>query len=334
MRALIIGGTRNLGPSIVAALREEGYRVTVFNRGQTPDELPGDIERLHGDRSNIAQLGKAVAGREFDLVVDTTLYTGPEAEAVIDLFSGRTGRYFFLSTGQVYLVRTAVQRPFQEADYAGPVMPEPPQSDESEHRNWAYGFHKRAAEDAFALAWAEREFPFTSLRLPMVNSERDSYERIYGYFLRLEDGGPILLPDDGGLPLRHVYGEDVVRATMRIAKSDAGKGEAYNIGQDETVSLEEFLRLLAGLMQRPLTIVRLPRARLERAGLLPHCSPFSDPWMSALDNARSKRELGMKYTRLNIYLRKLVEFYQSSPRRAIAGLARRKEESSLAAAAR
>jgi nucleoside-diphosphate-sugar epimerase len=332
MRALVIGGTRNLGPVIVGSLREDGYDVTVFNRGQTPDDLPGDVERLHGDRSDKAQLSKAIAGREFDLVVDTTLYTGADAEAAIDLFAGRTGRYLFLSTGQVYLIRTPVQRPFKEADYAGPLMQEPPQSDESEHRNWAYGFHKRAAEDVFAHAWDVSKFPFTSLRLPMVNSERDHYERIYGYFRRLEDGGPVLMPDDSGLSLRHVYGGDVARAIARIAKTDLGKGEAYNIGQDETVSLEEFLSMLAGFMQRPLSLARLPRARLEREELLPHCSPFSDPWMSALDNTRSKRELSVEYTPLNTYLHKLVEFFQSLPRRTIAGYSRRKEE--LAAAAR
>lgn len=333
MRALVIGGTRNLGPGIVRALLDNGYTVAVFNRGQTPDDLPGEIERLHGDRSDATQLGKAITGREFDLVIDTTLYTGAEAEAVIDLFSGRTGRYLFLSTGQVYLVRTGVQRPFKETDYPGPVMPEPPPSDEFEHRNWAYGFHKRAAEDAFTRACAESRFPFTSLRLPMVNSERDHYERIYGYFLRLEDGGPILIPDDAGLSLRHVYGEDVVQAIVRIAKSDLGRGKAYNIGQDETVSLEEFLIMLAGFMQRPLKSARLPRARLEQDqyGLLPSCSPFSDTWMSALDNTRSKSELGLEYTPLKVYLRKLVEFFQSSPRRAIAGYSRRKDELSVAA---
>jgi nucleoside-diphosphate-sugar epimerase len=213
-------------------------------------------------------------------------------------------------------------------------MQEPSQADEFEHRNWAYGFHKRAAEDAFARAWAERKFPFTSLRLPMVNSERDHYERIYGYFLRLDDGGPMLLPDDAGLPLRHVYGDDVVHSIVRIANSDLGRGEAYNIGQDETLSLEEFLRLLGGIMQRPPTIIRLPRARLERDGLLPYCSPFSDPWMSALDNARSKREFGMEYTPSNIYLRRLVEFFQAWPRRAIAGYAQRRKELGFIAAAR
>jgi len=330
MRSLIIGGTRNLGPSIARALLRQGYKVAVFNRGVTHDDLPPEIERLRGDRGQAAQLRDALGAREFDLVVDTTLYCGAEAQAIADLLRDRAGRYIFLSTGQVYLVRVGVNRPFKEADYPGELMAEPPAGDESDHRNWLYGFDKRQAEDALARAWEAHRFPFTSLRLPMVNSERDHYNRIYGYFLRLQDGGPVLLPDAPGLPLRHVYGEDVVQAIMRLSGSDRGKGQAYNIGQDETVSLEEFLRMLAACMQRPLHLVRAPRRKLEEAGLLPGCSPFSDPWMSALDNARAKHELGMAYTPLKEYLVKLVEFFKLAPPRTVAGYQRRAAELAMA----
>src|SRR5262249_34120082 len=128
------------------------------------------------------------------------------------------------------------------------------------------------------------KFPYTSFRLPMVNSERDHYDRIYGYFLRLQDGGPILVPEGESLPVRHVYGEDVVQAILRLASGEVGKGRAYNIGQDETLSLEQFLNMLAELMGRPLKRVRVPRKDLVRDSLLPYCSPFSGEWMSSLDN--------------------------------------------------
>jgi nucleoside-diphosphate-sugar epimerase len=330
MRSLIIGGTRNLGPSIVAALLKKEYKVAVFNRGQTQDDLPAEVERLCGDRSDPAQLRAALAGREFELVVDTTLYSGPDAEATADLLKDRVGRYIFLSTGQVYLVRVGVDRPFKETDYPGELMAEPAREDESEHRNWLYGFDKRQAEDVLARAWQAHKFPFTSLRLPMVNSERDHYNRIYGYSLRLQDGGPILIPDGDGLTLRHVYGEDVVQAIVRLARADGGKGQAYNISQDETVLLEEFLRMLAECVQRPLRLARVPRGKLKEAGLLPGCSPFSDPWMSALDNTRSKRELGMAYTPLKEYVTKLVEFFGSMPPRTVAVYEHRAAELSLA----
>ena len=330
MRSLIIGGTRNLGPSIVHALLRRGDEVAVFNRGQTRDDLPEEVERLRGDRTDPEQLRRGLGGREFDLVVDTTLYTGAEAEAVVELFADRAGRYIFLSTGQVYLVRTGVKRPFKEEDYAGPVMAEPPKSNTSDYENWLYGFDKRAAEDVFARAWEERKFPFTSLRLPMVNSERDHYDRMYGYFLRIQDGGPILIPEGDGAPVRHVYGGDVVQAIMLVAENDLSKGCAYNIGQDETLSLAEFLELLARLMHCPLKIVRVPREELVRQALLPQCSPFSGLWMSSLENARGKAELGIEYTPVASYVKNLVDYFQAMPKRNIEGYEKRAQELKLA----
>lgn len=210
-------------------------------------------------------------------------------------------------------------------------MPEPSRENESDHSNWLYGHGKRQAEDFFARAWKERGFPYTSLRLPMVNSERDHYHRIYGYILRLHDGSPILVPDGPGLPLRHVYGEDVVRAITSTIENEGGTGKAYNIGQDESVSLEEFLKMLSALTGQALKISRLPREALERTRLLPECSPFSGRWMSALDNTHSKVELGIEYTPLPVYLEKLVRFFLSSPLRPVQEYARRRDELTLAA---
>jgi nucleoside-diphosphate-sugar epimerase len=332
MQVLIIGGTRNLGPSIVQAFLQGGHEVTVFNRGLTADDLPSHVERLRGDRTTPGALPAALGERSFDLVVDTTLYTGPEAQAAITHFAERVGRYIFLSTGQVYLVRTGVARPFREQDYPGPVMPRPAEHEESDLRNWLYGIEKRQVEDAMVSAWHDSGFPFTSLRLPMVNSERDNYDRIYGYFLRLEDGGPILVPDDQSLTLRHVYGADVVQAILRLVNGDVGKGTAYNIGQDESLSLADFLRLLADYARRPLKMVSVRRADLDKANLLPQCSPFSGSWMSSLDNSRSKLELGMTYTPMETYVRELVALFQAAPRRAIPGYARRSEELAIASA--
>ena len=301
----------------------------MFNRGQTSDDLPNEIERLRGDRTNPEQLKQVLGGRDFDLVIDTTLYTGAEAEAVVELFSGRAGCYTFLSTGQVYLVRLGLSRPYKEGDYPGPVMPAPARND-PQYESWLYGVDKRAAEEVFTRAWQEHKFPFTSLRLPMVNSERDHYDRIYGYFLRLKDGGPILLPEGEGLPLRHVYGADVVQAIMRASAGGPSEGCAYNISQEETLSLQSFLELLAELVQSRLQIVRFPREKLEHEGLLPDCSPFSGSWMSSLDNRRSKEELGMVYTPLRDYLSKLVSYFQSAPRREIQGYKQRARELELA----
>jgi nucleoside-diphosphate-sugar epimerase len=310
VRILIIGGTRNLGHFLTLELLEAGHQVTLFNRGRTPDELPPDIERLRGDRSRPAQLEAALRGREFEAVVDTTLYNGPDAEALVRLLDGRVGQVIFLSTGQVYLVRANAQHPCKESDYDGPVMAAP-QEDSRDYPDWLYGIEKRQAEDVFMAAWAEDRFPVTTLRLPMVNSERDHHSRIHGYLLRLKDGGPILLPDRPHLPLRHVYGHDVVKAIIHLLETGAGKGQAYNISQEETISIDDFLALLADLSGNPLRIKRVAPETLEAHNLIPACSPFSDPWMSELDNQLSKTALGLTYTPLPLYLEKIVKYYAS-----------------------
>jgi hypothetical protein len=57
------------------------------------------------------------------------------------------------------------------------------------------------------LAYRERGFPVTVIRLPMVN-------------------GPILIPEVPHLELRHVYGGDVLRGIAGLATTDVGVGEA------------------------------------------------------------------------------------------------------------
>ncbi len=312
MNILIIGGTRNLGYFLTHDLLKAGHRVTVLNRGKTRDELPKEVERLRADRTQPRQIQEALAGRDFDVVVDTALYNGVDAETIVRLLSGRTGHYIFISTGQVYLVREGVERPFSEDDYEGRVMPAP-KANTFGHEEWLYGVEKRQAEDTLAEAWATQRFPYTALRLPMVNSERDHFNRLYGYLLRLKDGGPILVPETPDHPLRHVYVGDVIKAISILVNSRQGQGRAYNISQDETVSLSEFLAMVGEIMGIEPQVVSVRRSLLEANGFLPDCSPFSERWMSELTNERSKAELGMTYTPLRTYLGKLVAYYGSNP---------------------
>lgn len=325
MDVLIIGGTRNMGHFLTHALREAGHVVTVLNRGKTRDELPLHVERLRADRTEPEQLKSVLAQRHFDAVVDTTLYTAMEAHAVVDLLRERTEHYIFISSGQVYLVREGLNRPFKESDYPGRLMPTP-KPDTFAHAEWRYGIGKREAEDALRKAWEEHAFPVTTLRLPMVNSERDPLFRLYNYVLRLRDGGPILTPMTPNFPLRHVYGGDVVNAIVRIVEAGLGKGRAYNISQEETVSLDEFLGMVGEIMDIRPRIVRLPRATLEANGFLPECSPFSERWMSELDNSLSKTELGVTYTPLETYLRQIVRYYLEHMPPKPSGYRRRKAE--------
>lgn len=307
---LIIGGTRNMGYYLAQKLIESDYNLTLLNRGITPDDLPDTVHRLHADRTDTNQLRRALLAKSFDIVIDFVMFRGEEADDILSILQGHVGHYIFISTGQVYLVREGIKRPFREADYDGRLMPSPKENTFA-YEEWNYGMQKREAEDKLRNAWEQSQFPYTILRLPMVNSGRDQFNRFYNYYLRLEDGGQVLVPETPNYRLNHVYALDVVEAIYHLVKTGQGIGQTFNIAQDESVSLDEFLSIMGSIMGMKPQIIRLKRSELEANGFLPDCSPFSERWMSELDNTLSKDVLGIKYTSLPDYLTELVKFYRT-----------------------
>ncbi len=326
---LIIGGTRNLGYQLTHRLLEAGHTITVLNRGVSPDDLPDVVHRLHADRTDASQLRRALLAKSFDVVVDFVLLNGDEAYEVVNLFRDNVDHYIMMSTGQVYLVREDIERPFKESEYRGRLIPEPKDVTFA-HEEWVYGMNKRKAEDVLMQAWEAFQFPYTTLRLPMVNSLRDPFQRLYAYVLRLQDGGPILVPETPSYPMNHIYDEDVIEATHHIIDRGVGKGKAYNLSQDESLTIDEFLQELGDVMGVTPHIIRYKYTELQAQGFLPDCSPFTERWMSQLDNSLSKIDLGITYTPFREYLEVLVDHYLTAKPPASAGYARRHAEKQFA----
>ncbi len=331
MDVLVIGGTRFMGYGLVWRLLAGGHQVTVLNRGLTPDPFGERVQRLHGDRTT-SGVARLLEGRRFDAAVDMTAYQGRDvADVVAALGEGGVGHYVLISTGQVYLVRADCPRPAREDDYAGPVIAAPEAA--ADRSEWDYGMGKRAAEDVLHEAWSARRFPGTVLRLPVVNGERDPTRRLESYLWRLLDGGPLLVPAGTvAAPLRHVYARDVVRTIDGLLGRADTFGRAYNLCQEEAPALPELLRLLAGVMGAPARVVEVPAPEIEAAGLTPRgVSPFSSRWISYIDPARAKVELGFRATPLPQAMESIVaSFLAHLPEAAPESYAHRARERALA----
>jgi nucleoside-diphosphate-sugar epimerase len=329
VHVLVVGGNRFVGYELAWRLLAGGHRLTLFNRGSRPDPFGDRVERLRGDRTQ-GDFGRLLGERRFDAVVDFAVFRGEEAAEAVGALRDRAGHYVMISTGQVYLVREPRPSPAREVDYDGSLMAEPPAGKEREE--WDYGMGKRAAEDVLAEAWARDRFPSTRLRLPMVNGERDYYRRLESYLWRLLDGGPIILPDGGERPIRHVYGAAVARAIATMLGRADTFGEAYNLAQDETPTLREMLTITAELLGAPLRFVPLLAPDIQAAGLdVAAVSPFSGRWMSFLDPRRAKAELGFRHEPLREYLGRIVAAFLAAPPAAPPpSLARREDERALA----
>lgn len=308
MKVLILGGTRFVGHLLAWRLVAGGHRVTLFHRGTRTPPFFDRVETLIGDRAT-GVLPSLIKGREFDATVDFGAYVASDVEPLVGTtLRDALGHYVLISTGQVYLVRENCPRPAKESDYDGPVIARP--DDEWDAGNWDYGTGKRQCEDLVAADKVRA----TSVRIPVVNGPRDHQRRMEAYFWRLLDGGEVLLPDGGAKPMRHVYSEDVARAVAAMLGDERTYGQAYNLAQDETPTLRELLEGIAERVGAKPTLVEVASERVTGEGLvMREVSPFTQRWMSMLDNTKAKTELGFKPTPLWDYIDRMVAAFLGHP---------------------
>jgi uncharacterized protein YbjT (DUF2867 family) len=98
MRALVIGGTGLISRGIVKHLLARGVEVRAFNRGKSAEPpLPADVRTVLGDRDDAEALS-AVAGENFDVVIDMVCFRNEQATAAVAAFGGKCQHYIFCST--------------------------------------------------------------------------------------------------------------------------------------------------------------------------------------------------------------------------------------------
>ncbi|HEY8378893.1 MAG TPA: hypothetical protein VIK91_20515, partial [Nannocystis sp.] len=141
-KILILGGTAFLGPELVTAAQRRGHTVTLFNRGQTRPELFPDVEKLRGDRKNDL---KALEGRTWDTVIDTSGYLPRTVRASAELLAPNVRQYVFVSSISVYADTSKIG-----IDETAPVAttPDPDTEDILAH----YGALKALCEQAAEAA--------------------------------------------------------------------------------------------------------------------------------------------------------------------------------------
>lgn len=307
MKILVIGGTRFLGYHLVRKLLTQGHEITLFNRGLTPDDFGHAVKRLKGDRTRPEEMKAALKGLEFEAVIDLIAYKGEESQQAVDIFLGRIGHYIHISTGAVYIVTHDYPCPLREEDFDRAIMEKPKKPDNL----WFYGLAKRECELALRQAYEDRGFPATIFRLPIVIGERDYTLRAYSYFIRIKDGGPLLMPDAGLNVFTHVYQGDVIETIASNLLNSRTFGQAYNLAMEEIISLRNFVQAAAEIMGRDIEMIDIPSRLLQSLPCGLSISPFSTrrPFVLSVDKA--KRELNYRSTPFLFWLEKTINWFFS-----------------------
>ncbi|MCR6493682.1 NAD-dependent epimerase/dehydratase family protein [Cellulomonas sp. P24] len=103
LKVLFIGGSGTISSASTRLAVERGIDLHVLNRGtSTTRPLPEGVTVLRADVRDPASMRTALAGLEFDAVVDWVAFTPDHVRADIDLFTGRTGQYVFISSASAY----------------------------------------------------------------------------------------------------------------------------------------------------------------------------------------------------------------------------------------
>jgi nucleoside-diphosphate-sugar epimerase len=102
MRVLFIGGTGVISSACTELAVQRGMELYLLNRGQSSRPIPEGVRLLQADIRQPGQAAKAIAGLEFDAVVDWIAYTPEQVQADLDLFRGRTQQYVFISSASAY----------------------------------------------------------------------------------------------------------------------------------------------------------------------------------------------------------------------------------------
>lgn len=222
MDILILGGTRFLGRHIVEAGIASGHRLTLFNRGMTNAELFPELEKLRGDR---AEDVSALAGRQWDAVIDICGYIPRVVGATAHLLSGAVQQYVFISSISVY---AELSQP--GADESAPVGVLADSTTE-EITDETYGPLKALCEQV-----VEEAFPGRALiiRPGYIVGSHDMSDRFTYWPHRVSLGGEVLAPGDPALPVQFIDVRDLSEWIIRMVESRSNgvynaTGPAYTL---------------------------------------------------------------------------------------------------------
>ena len=192
MKLLVLGGTVFLGRALVEAALAAGHEVTTFTRGKSNPDLFPEAERLRGDRE---QDLSALAGREWDAVVDTSGYEPEVVRASAELLAGT--HYTFISSISAY------------ADFSKPVHEDSPLADDDE-----YGGKKARCE-------RELRDPALVIRPGLIVGAWDPTGRFTYWPHRIARGGDVLVPGTPETRVQFIDVRDLADWTLRMAQRRA-----------------------------------------------------------------------------------------------------------------
>jgi nucleoside-diphosphate-sugar epimerase len=246
MKVLFIGGTGNISLSCSRLAIERGIDLYHINRGNTVCSIPG-VKTIHADVSDRNQLANAIEGHSFDVVVNFIAFKPEEVLRDIEVFSGKTKQYIFISSASCY------QKPGGH-----PVITE---STPLCNPYWEYSRDKIACEELLNTAFRNNGFPMTIVRpsltydtvIPVsIGSWTD-----FTIIDRIRKGKQVIIHGDGNSLWTITHASDFAKGFIGLLGHQQAIGHSFHITSDEILTWNQIYEAVAEAAGAPLNAVHI-----------------------------------------------------------------------------
>lgn len=238
MKILFIGGNGNISWYCVQKSLERGHEVWELNRSQsinTRRKIQPEVKKVTADIHHYKTVKQLLNETTFDLIIDFICFNQEDAERDINLFSGKTKHFAFISSESIYK-RAGKNLPFKENC---------PQNDPKVSSPYISG--KLMAEQTFKKAKETQNFPVTIIRPAYTYDAIIPVSIGHNCFtapnLYLQ-GFPALIAGDGTNLWSFTHSRDFAEALIPLLENEDTIGEAFHIATDEWLSWNEEMEIL------------------------------------------------------------------------------------------
>ncbi len=276
MKVLFIGGTGIISSAVSRLAVERGIELYHFNRGKSHREIEG-VKTIQGDMHNIEETKTKLKEYSFDVVVNWISFTPDQVLADIEIFSGMTKQYIFISSASAY------EKPVSKL----PITEKTPLI----NPYWQYSRDKAECEKILFDAWNTKKFPITVVR-PSHTYDNTLIPTDWGYTIldRMIRGEKIIIQGDGTSLWVLTHNSDFAVGFLGLLGKQEALGEAYHITSDELLNWNQIYQFIADELGVPLNYVHIPSDFIAKYDLEMGAGLLGDKANSVIfDNSKIKK---------------------------------------------
>ncbi|MBR3531385.1 MAG: SDR family oxidoreductase [Bacteroidaceae bacterium] len=240
MKILMIGGTGTISSAITRQLAREGHDLWLLNRGNRKDEVPANVRQVIADINDTDDVQRQIGNEFFDAVCEFIGFLPEQVERDIQLFSGHTRQYVYISSASAYNKPARSHVITEGTTLANPY--------------WQYSRNKIACEELLMKHYREEGFPVTIIRPSHTYCERSVPVSVHGpkgswqVLKRMLDGKPVIVQGDGSSLWTLTWNEDFARGFIGLLGNPKAIGEAFQIMSDESLTWNQIYQCVANAL--------------------------------------------------------------------------------------